>query len=146
MKNNCNEIGSDKMRLTSERWNMLVDECFNCFFLAEAHKKAAQQSLPKLSNTLLLVRNFSTVVKAKQSMKAGDIGRLMLIWKRWCFMCQAIKGITNYSTYLPRMVLLLTKIMPPSMQKYLRHNLLICPSGCKNHFVAKDFWHEVQNY
>jgi hypothetical protein len=27
----------------------------------------------------------------------------------------------------------------------LRHNLLISPSGRKDHFVAKDFWLEVQN-
>jgi hypothetical protein len=92
------------------------------------------------------VHDFSTLVEAKRAMKAGDVGRLMLFWKKWCLMCQDLPGITNYSFYLPRNVLLLTVILPPSLRKFLPHNLLISPSGCRDHFVAKDFWLEVQNY
>jgi hypothetical protein len=94
----------------------------------------------------MMLHDFSTVVEAKRSMKAGDVGRLRIVWSKWCLMTQALPGITNYSSYLPQMVLLLTVILPPSMRKYLRHNLLISPTGRLNHFVAKDFWLEIQNY
>jgi hypothetical protein len=79
-------------------------------------------------------------------MNAGDVGRLLLIWKKWSIMTQAMKGITNYSSYLPRMVLMLTIILPPDMRTYLKHNLLISPTGRDDHFVAKDYWLEIQNY
>jgi hypothetical protein len=94
----------------------------------------------------MLLHDFSTVVEAKRSMKAGDVGRLMLIWKKWSIMCQSLNGLTHYATYLPRTVLLLDCILPVSMRRYLRHNLLISPSGRPGHFFAKDFWLEIQNY
>jgi hypothetical protein len=78
-------------------------------------------------------------------MKAGDVGRLMLVWKKWSLMSQSLVGLTNYSSYLPRMVILLTVILPAALRKYLQHNLLFSPTGRKDHFVAKDFWLEIQN-
>ncbi|KAA1133952.1 hypothetical protein PGTUg99_033327 [Puccinia graminis f. sp. tritici] len=83
---------------------------------------------------------------AIRSMKAGDVGRLMIVWKKWCVMAQSIQKITNYLSYLPQMVLLLMVALPPSLSKYLRHNLLMSPLGRPDHFVAKDFWLEEQNY
>ncbi|POW10466.1 hypothetical protein PSTT_06094 [Puccinia striiformis] len=77
--------------------------------------------------------------------ESWDIGRLYQYGKV-VFDAQALPGITNYSSYLPRQVLLLTVILPPSLRKYLRHNLLMSPTGRKDHFVAKDFWLEIQNY
>jgi hypothetical protein len=132
--------------MTSESWNSTINKCYEEYFSPQACNKALQGSNTKLQNTLLLVHDFSTAVEAKRAMKAGDVGQLMLIWKKWCLMCQALPGITNYSSYLPRNVLLLTVILLPSLRKFLRHNLLISPSGCKDHFLAKDFWPEVQNY
>ncbi|KAA1123550.1 hypothetical protein PGTUg99_007721 [Puccinia graminis f. sp. tritici] len=112
----------------------------------QARSLAAAMESPKLSNNLIQLHDFSTVVEAKQSMKSGDAGRLILIWKKWSLMSQALTGLTNYSSYLPRMVLLLMVFLPPSLSKYLRHVLLISPSGRPGHFVAKDFWLEIQNY
>jgi hypothetical protein len=61
-------------------------------------------------------------------------------------MAQSIKKITNYSSYLPCTVILLSGGLNPSLSKYPQHNLLISPTGRVNHFVAKDFWLEIQNY
>jgi hypothetical protein len=95
---------------------------------------------------LVQSHDFSSVVEAKRSMKAGDVGRLMIVWKKWCVMAQSIKEITNYSSYLPCMIILLSGGLNPLLSKYLRHNLLISPTGCAGNFVEKDFWLEVQNY
>jgi hypothetical protein len=93
-----------------------------------------------------MLHDFSTFVEAKIAMKGGDVGRLIIVWSKWCLMAQALPGITNYLSYLPRLVFLLTVFLTPSMRKYLCHNLLISPTGRKDHFVAKDFWLEIQNY
>jgi hypothetical protein len=92
------------------------------------------------------MQDFSTVVEANRAMKAGDVGRLINIWKMWSVMTQSLPGLTHYSAYLPRLVLFLTQILPPDLAKLIRHTLLVSPSGRPNHFVAKDFFLETYNY
>ena len=145
-KSDFDDIGTEKELMTSEHWNLTIDECHKTYFLPQDCSKALQASNTKLWNTLLLVHDFSMVVEAKRAKKAGDVGQLMLIWKKWCLICQALPWITNYSSYLPRTSLLITVILLPSLRNYLQRNLLISPSGRKDHFVAKEFWLEVQNY
>ncbi|KAI7933419.1 hypothetical protein MJO28_017616 [Puccinia striiformis f. sp. tritici] len=146
MKTNCKPGTEERVKLPTAKWNAIVDGCYSTFCTRQARKAAKALDCPRLYNTLLMLHDFSTVVEAKRSMKAGDIGRLLSVWKKWSLMAQALPGITNYSSYLPRQVLLLTVILPPSLRKYPRHNLLMSPTGRKDHFVAKDFWLEMQNY
>ncbi|KAI7965451.1 hypothetical protein MJO29_003549 [Puccinia striiformis f. sp. tritici] len=145
MKSNCKPGTEEKVKLPTAEWNSIVDECYSSFCTRKARQSAKGCDSPRIYNTLLMLHDFSTVVEAKRSMKAGDIGRLMSVWKKWSLMAQALPGITNYSSYLPRQVLLLTVILPPSLSKY-RHNLLMSPTSRPDHFVAKDFWLEIQNY
>jgi hypothetical protein len=92
------------------------------------------------------LRDFATIVEADQSMKAGDIGQLLNIWRRWSVMAQGITGLTHYAIHLPRMIILITKVLPPALRHAIQHSLLITPSGQPNHFVAKDFFLETENY
>ena len=85
-------------------------------------------------------------MEANWAMNAGDIGRLMNIWKLWLVMSQSLKGLNHYLLYLPQLVLMLTQLLPPSLSKLFRHQMLVSPSGRPNHFVAKDFFLENQNY
>ncbi|PLW22851.1 hypothetical protein PCASD_14567 [Puccinia coronata f. sp. avenae] len=140
------KLGSEKVQLPTETWHSIIEECYVDYCTPKARWAAAADKDTKLSNTLMLFHDFSTVVEAKRLMKAGDVGRLMLIWKKWSIMCQSLNGLNHYATYLSRTVLLLDRILPVSMRRYLRHNLLISPSGRPGHFVAKDFWLEIQNY
>ncbi|POW15911.1 hypothetical protein PSTT_01799 [Puccinia striiformis] len=146
MNNNNEILGDERVTLSTERWNAVVEDCYERFCSPHARREAAKAACPKLSNTLVQLHDFSSVVEAKRSMKSGDVGRLMNVWKKWCLMTQGLTGLTNYSSYLPRMVLQLTQILPPDLRKYLCHNLLISPSGRSNHFVAKDEWLKCQNY
>ncbi|EFP92573.2 uncharacterized protein PGTG_18705 [Puccinia graminis f. sp. tritici CRL 75-36-700-3] len=109
MKNNNHNLTSDKLRIPTGQWEGIVNECYDRFLSPQARSAAAAKgpSHHKLSNTLVQLHDFSTVVEAKRAMKARDIGRL---------------------------------------SKYLKHNLLISPSGRPGHFVAKDYWLEIQNY
>ncbi|POW17299.1 hypothetical protein PSTT_00659 [Puccinia striiformis] len=67
------------------------------------------------------------------------------MWRMWSVMAQGIKGLNKYAIHLPRMLILLTDVLPPGLQKVLQHSMLITPSGRAGHFVGKDFFLEVQN-
>ncbi|PLW53015.1 hypothetical protein PCANC_10754 [Puccinia coronata f. sp. avenae] len=112
----------------------------------EARAKAAKEKTPKLHNLLTRLQEFSTVIEANNATKAGDVGRLMNVWKIWCVMSQGLKGLTHYSAYLPRMVILLNELLPTDLSKLLQHNFLISPSGRPGHFMPKDNFLETQNY
>ncbi|KAI7947269.1 hypothetical protein MJO28_009177 [Puccinia striiformis f. sp. tritici] len=124
----------------------IIDQCYEQFFSPGARRQALGLKSGKHYNLLMRLRDFSTVVECNAAMRAGDVGRLINIWRRWSIMAQGTPGLTNYAIYLPRMLLLLTKVLPEGLQKVLKHSLLISPSGRPNHFVAKDFYLEVQNY
>ncbi|KNF03213.1 hypothetical protein PSTG_03478 [Puccinia striiformis f. sp. tritici PST-78] len=146
MKTTRQNIGHERVTVKTDEWNTIINQCYTRFCSPEARSLAAKQKSSKLSNTLVQLHDFSSVVEAKRLMKAGDVGRLMHVWKKWSLMTQGLTGLTNYSSYLPRLVLLLTVILPPAMRTYLSHNLLFSPSGREDHFVAKDQWLEVKNY
>jgi hypothetical protein len=133
-------------KIPTNEWNAIIDKCYTRFCSKEARSDASSRKSPKLHNLLVRLRDFSTVVEANRSMRAGDIGRLLNVWKQWSIMSQSLSGLTHYSAYLPRLVLLLTEIFPTSMSKFISHNLLVSPSGRANHFVAKDFFLETFNY
>jgi hypothetical protein len=146
MKTTRKQLGEEKPLIPTNKWNELVNQFYEKYCTAHAQKAAKSRVCPKLHNMLVQLHDFSSVFEAKRSMKAGDVGRIMIVWKKWCVMAQSIKKITNYSSYLPRMVILLLGGLNPSLSNYLWHNLLISPTGRANHFVGKDFWLEIQNY
>jgi hypothetical protein len=95
---------------------------------------------------LLRIHDFATILEAKHAMKAGDPGRLMYIWKRWSVMGQGMPKLPQYSKHLPKLIVLLKEVLPESISKIVLSTLLICPTGKANHFVATDFFLEIQNY
>ncbi|PLW06210.1 hypothetical protein PCANC_27722 [Puccinia coronata f. sp. avenae] len=133
-------------KISTKKWNSYVDQFYDKYCTGEARAKAAALKDPKLHNTLIRLQEFSTVIEANQAMKAGDIGRRINVWKRWSIMAQGLPGLHNYATYLPRMVLLLTELLPDDLAKYFCHSILMSPSGREDHFQSKDCYLEVQNY
>jgi hypothetical protein len=129
----------------SEKLNEYIEENFNQFFTPEAKKKAAEKS-PKLSNLLLRLSDFATVVEGNAAMKCDDIGRLMNVWKRWSVISQGIKKLTQYSIQLRQMIILLNEVLPCGLAHVIKHSLLIAPSGRQNHFLAKDQYLKMQKF
>ncbi|KAH9458328.1 hypothetical protein Pst134EB_010636 [Puccinia striiformis f. sp. tritici] len=146
MNINTEPVSLDPQQLPTAEWNAIIVECYNRFCSPQARARAADLKSPKQHNLVVRLQEFSTVVEANNAMKAGDIGRLMNVWKMWSVMAQSLPGLTHYASYLPRLVLLLNEILPPSLSKLLKHNLLFSPSGRPGHFVAKDFYLENCNY
>lgn len=139
-------LPNDKISMKSNDILAIINTVYDKYFSPQAVEQAKNPKAPCLSNMILRLRDFSSIVECNCSMKAGDIGRLLNVWKRWSVMAQGIQGLKNYAINLPRMYLLLTRVLPPGLQLVLKHSLLITPTGRENHFVAKDFYLENKNY
>ncbi|PLW54731.1 hypothetical protein PCANC_03667 [Puccinia coronata f. sp. avenae] len=68
-------------KISSEKIKEHVDNTYEQFFSPEAKEKAMSHSNPKLSNLMLRLSDFTTIVKGNAAMKSGDIGRVMNMWK-----------------------------------------------------------------
>ncbi|PLW42680.1 hypothetical protein PCASD_08481 [Puccinia coronata f. sp. avenae] len=67
--------------LPSKEIQRIIDLCYTKFFSAESRVEASQLLSPKLANLQLRLLDFASIVEANAAMKAGDIGRVMYMWK-----------------------------------------------------------------
>ncbi|KAA1126408.1 hypothetical protein PGTUg99_000418 [Puccinia graminis f. sp. tritici] len=132
--------------MTSASIQDVVEKTFDQFLSGEALEIAINKKQTKLINLLLRIRDFGTVIEVNRSTKAGDTGRLIFMWKRWAVMGQGLKKLVHYSRHLPQLILLLEVILPKSLANVIKNLMLLCPSGREGHFVATDFYLEVQNF
>jgi hypothetical protein len=102
MKGSSVVLGTEKDPVTmndplgtipTNKWKNTIIKCYERFCSPQARAKAAKESSPKLHNLLIRLHEFSTVIEANNATKAGDVGRLMNVWKTWCVMCQGLKGL-----------------------------------------------------
>ncbi|PLW29387.1 hypothetical protein PCASD_21343 [Puccinia coronata f. sp. avenae] len=141
-----NQVVSEELpKLPSAKLAEYIQATFDRFFTPQAKKTAAETSL-KLSNLILRLSDFATVVEGNAAMKGGNIGRLMNVWKRWAVISQGIKSLTQYSIHLPRMIILLTQVLKPGLARVILHSYLISPSGRQKHYLAKDQLLEMKNF
>lgn len=124
----------------------IVDECYNEYFSSESLSNAKENSDWTCYNLGLRLRDFASVVEADRAMRQGDIGCVVLMWKRWSIMAQGIVGLSHYGLHLPRLILLLEEDLPKPLAHAIKHSMLIPASGRAGHFIAKDFFLEIQNY
>lgn len=61
-------------------------------------------------------------------------------------MAQGISGLSHYAIHLPRFITILEKNLPKTLAKAIKHSLLIPSAGRGGHWVAKDFYLEIQNF
>ncbi|OAV86984.1 hypothetical protein PTTG_29630 [Puccinia triticina 1-1 BBBD Race 1] len=87
----------------------IIDSVYEKFISPQALSKAKNPKAPCLTNMLLLLRDFSSIVECSRAMKAGNIRCVLNIWKRWLVMAMGIQGLTSYAIDLPQMYPLLTK-------------------------------------
>lgn len=124
----------------------IIDDCFEQYLTASAAEDAKEKGYNTRHNLCLRLQDLATFIEADQAMRAGDIGRVLLMWKQWSIMAQGIKGLSHYGFHLPRLVLLLEKYLPPSLAHVLKHSMLILASGRDGHFISKDLHLEYQNF
>lgn len=146
MKLNVETVGQERVKMTAERIKDVIEDTYNQYFGPRCIAKAQENEDDQLIRFLLQLQDFATVVEASRAMSTGDVGRMIRMWKRWSVMAHGMNRLKHYANYLPRLIILLNKTLPQDISEILKYNLLVCPSGRAGHFVAKDFFLEVQNF
>lgn len=124
----------------------VVEECWLRYFEGDALERAKSTESWTLHNLQLRLRDFATIVEAESATRAGDIGRLINMWKRWVFVAHGVKGLSHYALHIPRMILLLEEDLPVALAVAIKHTLLIPSSGRTDHCMSFDEYLEVYNY
>lgn len=124
----------------------IIDKCYDRYLTRDSLNDCSKTGDWTMYNMHLRLRDFATIVEGDQAMRAGDIGRVFLMWKRWAVMAQGVSGLSHYAIHLPRFILILEKYLPKDLARAIRHSLLIPTAGRAGHWVAKDFYLEIQNY
>lgn len=124
----------------------VIDQCYDKYFSLSSIKDSEDSGNTTSYNFHLCLRDLASVVEADQAQRAGDIGRLILMWKQWVLMAQGKSGLTHYSKHLPRLVTLITTTLPTSLAHVVKHSMLLPTGNREDHWVAKDFFLEQINY
>lgn len=124
----------------------VIDQCYSKYLSFDALKESKKNKDWTIYNMQLRLRDFGTIVECDNAMRQGDIGRVMRMWKRWSIMAQGISGLSHYAIHLPRFITILEKNLPKTLAKAIKHSLLIPSAGRGGHWVAKDFYLEIQNF
>lgn len=133
-----------KVDLTKEaECNRVFDEVWNQYFDSTAVESARVNVEHTQYNLMVRLRDFATVVEAHNATRAGDIGRLMEMWKMWAIMSQGIPGLSHYAKHIPRLVLLLEVDLPRDLAHAIKHSLLIPSNEREDHWMAIDEYMEV---
>ncbi|OAV86711.1 hypothetical protein PTTG_29762 [Puccinia triticina 1-1 BBBD Race 1] len=90
-------INEELSVIPTAKWNEVVEQCYLRFCTHDARRRA--KSSPQLFNLLNRMRDFSTVIEARRSMKAGDVGRLINIWKMWSYTLLGISPQTHIASH-----------------------------------------------
>lgn len=124
----------------------LIDECYDMYCSTGSIRTSSQMNDGALYNMRLRLRDFATVIEADKAMRAGDIGRLMSMWKHWSIISQGLTGLSHYALHLPRYILILEEYLPKNLARVIKHSLLLPSAGREGHWVSKDFYLETQNF
>lgn len=123
----------------------MLEDCFERFFEPATLRKHEEDENWAAYNFQLRLRDFASLVEGDQAMRAGDIGRVFYMMKRWAVMAQGFNGLTHYARQIPRFILLLEEDLPKDLARAIKHSLLLPSSTRANHFIAKDLWLEYCN-
>lgn len=123
--------------------NRLLDAVWSQYFDTAAIDLALKKKKHTQYNLMLRLGDFATVMEAHEATRAGDIGRLMNMWKRWAIMAQGVPGPTHYARHIPRIVMLLEEDLPETLAHALKHSMLIPSNDRDDHWLPLDEYQEV---
>lgn len=98
--------------MSAKRVHEVINETYESYFSGLVLNVARDSADQSRLQFLLRLQDFATVIEVKRAMSDGDIGQLIMMWKKWSVMIQGMDGVTHYSNYLPRLILLLQETLP----------------------------------
>lgn len=69
----------------------LVEECYTRYCLSESRNSKLNEHDGNFHNMKWRIQDFASLVEADMAMREGDVGRMMLMWKRWAILAQGME-------------------------------------------------------
>mgnify|MGYP001574532512 FL=1 len=108
--------------------------------------KAGASTAPAFYEALLRLGALVDIEEGVSAKQDGDIGRVIHFWERSLPFLLGAKGVRQYRTHLPHLLLQLKVDQPPLMRKPSCGRMLISPSERVKKYCYKDFYLETKNY
>lgn len=122
----------------TEEARSIIEQTFEQYFSARSLRQAKNEGDIRSYNLMLRLRDLATYEEADQATKRGDIGRLILMFKRWSVMAHGAPGLLHYARHIPRLVLLLEHYLPLGLAYVIKHSMMVSARGMRGRFEAKD--------
>ncbi|PLW13214.1 hypothetical protein PCASD_06518 [Puccinia coronata f. sp. avenae] len=101
-KDTSNQVlTKEKEEMTNNDIDDLVDKVYKKFMSVNALEEAKEDKDHQLTNLMLQVQDFATVVECDNAMHAVDIEWVLNVWCLWSVMAHSIKGLDKYDIQLP---------------------------------------------
>ncbi|KAL0061283.1 hypothetical protein AAF712_011901 [Marasmius tenuissimus] len=131
---------------TLEDFDTTAEQVYSNLFTSHAY--ATQQEKPQidigLSNTILYNRDALFYWLFVTSIKAGNIGRVILVLRIWMIMMRTPKTMPRYADAIFETLGRIQQF-PEKLQKFFLHNWLVNLTGRPNAFKENDLLQEHQN-
>ncbi|KAK7019707.1 hypothetical protein VNI00_017984 [Paramarasmius palmivorus] len=134
-------------KATMEQFDALATRVYNQLFTSKAYQQEKQKEYMDtvLCNNILYNCDALFYWLFVTSIKAGNIGRVMLVLRVWMIMMRAPKTMPRYADAIFETLGRLQEC-PEDVQKLFLHNWLVNLTGKPNRFKEVDLLQEHQNF
>ncbi|KAK6966366.1 hypothetical protein R3P38DRAFT_3338003 [Favolaschia claudopus] len=136
-------------RATFTEFEEVAAKVYSSLYTTAAYDRACDlqeaQRDPAFENAVLYNRDSLLYLLLVSSIKAGDIGRVVLVFRIWAVMMQTPKTMPKYADAFFETLGRL-KSYDPVLRKFLLHNWLVNLRGIINGFKEVDLLQEHQNF
>ncbi|KAJ7675030.1 hypothetical protein B0H14DRAFT_2423831 [Mycena olivaceomarginata] len=127
----------------------VAGKVYSSLYMTAAYDNACARSEATrdaaFENSVLYNRNSLLYLLLVSSIKAGDIGRVILVFRIWAVMMRSPKTMPKYADAFFE-TLNRIKTYDPVLQKFFLHNWLVNITGIINRFKEVDLLQEHQNF
>ncbi|KAE9393457.1 hypothetical protein BT96DRAFT_959055 [Gymnopus androsaceus JB14] len=134
-------------RATKEDFNRVTEEVYNNLFSTHAYHKLRKRPHrdTTFENAILYNRDALIYIEIVHAIKAGDIGRVVNVFKVWMVMMRSKKTMPKYADAIFETLGRLATY-PEKLRKFFLHNWLVNLTGKPNSFKEIDLLQEHQNF
>ncbi|KAF8145481.1 hypothetical protein K438DRAFT_2097724 [Mycena galopus ATCC 62051] len=136
-------------RVTFDEFEAIASKVYNSLYTTAAYDEACARKEAQrdavFENSVLYNRDSLLYILLVSSIKAGDIGRVILVFRIWAVMMRSPKTMPKYADAFFE-TLNHIKTYDPVLQYFFLHNWLVNITGLANRFKEVDLLQEHQNF
>ncbi|KAF8170903.1 hypothetical protein K438DRAFT_2059793 [Mycena galopus ATCC 62051] len=136
-------------RVTFDEFEVIASKVYNSLYTTAAYDEACSRKEAQrdaaFENSVLYNRDSLLYILLVSSIKAGDIGRVVLVFRIWAVMMRSPKTMPKYADAFFE-TLNRIQTYDPVLQKFFLYNWLVDITGLANRFKEVDLLQEHQNF